>query len=271
MALKQVRITFAGSFQCRLATDPDPTSSSRSHPYGDIRQPPAIGWTFDYNEAPFNRVIRCHSPVQLRSALLDPFEPVRVTRLETQSKSLGPFEMPWVTVPADPLLGQTVSLGDQAVFDSQAGGGASFEAVLNCKLSIGTLLTAVPTAPPRLTGILRKPEWVAEYNLRKPAAIAGAVATGGMATTRQKVLTEPSSIPFAPPPRFENYAQFFGAQEETQPVGAEIDFIPAGATGVMAQLLLGWSWTLSLTFSRFDGDTLTGRMTGTLAGLHSDL
>jgi hypothetical protein len=231
MALKQVRITFASSFQCRLATDPDPTSSSRSDPYGDIRQPPAIGWTFDYNEAPFNRVIRCHSPVQLRSALLDPFE----------------------------------------LFDSQAGGGASFEAVLNCQLSIGTLLTAVPTAPPRLTGILRKPEWVAEYNLRKPAAIAGAVATGGMATTRQKVLTEPSSIPFAPPPRFENYAQFFGAQEETQPVGAEIDFIPAGATGVMAQLLLGWSWTLSLTFSRFDGDTLTGRMTGTLAGLHSDL
>ena len=41
--------------------------------------------------------------------------------------------------------------------------------------------------------------------------------------------------------------------------------------GILASLLLGWSFIVYLKFSRFDGDTLTGRVVGTVEGLHSSL
>ena len=58
---------------------------------------------------------------------------------------------------------------------------------------------------------------------------------------------------------------------EIRPINANVDFSPAGATGILAAIPLGWTWTLHLTFSRFDGDTLVGRVEGDLSGIHSDL
>lgn len=72
-------------------------------------------------------------------------------------------------------------------------------------------------------------------------------------------------------PRLEVYAGRFGLRADIEPVKVDLQFSPAGATGVLASLLLGWSWTLELSFSRFDGDTLTGRLTGRLSGVHSAL
>jgi hypothetical protein len=105
MALKQVRLLFAGSFQCRLATNPDPIGSFFSDPFGELRPPPALGWTYDYNEARFDRIIRCREPVQLRSALMDPFEPVKVTSVEVQPEPLFGFQPPFQSLPTDPLVG----------------------------------------------------------------------------------------------------------------------------------------------------------------------
>ncbi|HEV2928791.1 MAG TPA: hypothetical protein VGW74_08865, partial [Propionibacteriaceae bacterium] len=72
-------------------------------------------------------------------------------------------------------------------------------------------------------------------------------------------------------PRLEVYAGWFGLRADIEPVKVDLQFSPAGATGVLASLLLGWSWKLELSFSRFDGDTLTGRLTGRLSGVHSAL
>lgn len=268
MIFKRIKISFSGSFQCRLATDPDPSTATRSDPENPLRAP---GWTYDYGEASFDRIIRLQSPVELRSALIDPFIPVSVTAIEVQPESLGGIELPFQAVPSDPLLGVPVSLGDGAFFDSAAGGGAGREAIVNCKMSFGTQLTATPTSKPVLTGIVRDAATTADYFLRKPAAIAAALATGSIVPPRAAVLAKPGLTPLLPPRNIENYANFYGITESIVPVAATIDFVPAGATGVLASLLLGWSFTINLTFSRFDGDTLTGGMTGSLEGVHSDL
>ena len=268
MVFKQVRISFSGSFQCRLATDPDPSNAPRSDPNNPQRSP---GWTYDYGEAPFDRVIRLQSPVELRSALIDAFTPVRVTSIEVQPESIGPIELPFQTVPTDPLLGVPVSLGDTALFDSAAGGGPSREAIVNCKLSFGTELTATPTSKPLLGGIVRDAATTADYFLRKPIAIAAALATNSIVPPRRDVLAKPGLTPLDPPRNIETYANFYGVTESTIPVAATIDFVPANATGILASLLLGWSFVVNLKFSRFDGDTLTGRVVGSLEGTHSNI
>ena len=126
------------------------------------------GWTSNYGEAHFDRIIRCQSPVELRSALIDAFTPVTVTSIEVQPESLGPFELPFQAVPADPLLGVPVSLGDAAFFDRAAGCGASREAIVNCRLSFGTVLTATPVSRPLLGDIVRDAATTAGYFVRKP-------------------------------------------------------------------------------------------------------
>jgi hypothetical protein len=266
---KQMKFTFGGSFQCRLATDADPKGSSRSDPFGDLGQPPSVGWTFAYNELNFDRIIRTRDPVQLRSGLLDPFVPVTVTQIEVQPEGFAGIELPWQVVPADPLLGLPVSLGAQAMFDSAAGGGAGFEAILNCVVTFGDLLTVTPVGVPRLRGVEQVPEWQSEYLVRKPLALAPALPF--MNATRLKVLTLPSAAPPGPPRYIESYANPFSFRDQIQPIAANIDFIPAGATGLLVGMIFGWSWTLDLTFTRFDGDTLVGRLDGSLSGIHSDL
>lgn len=265
---KQMKFTFGGSFQCRLATDADPKDSSRSDPFGDISLPKSVGWTFAYNEVTFDRIIRCQDPVQLRSALVDPFVPVTVTQIEVQPEGFVGFELPWQTVPFDPLLGLPVSLGAQAKFDSVAGGGAGFEAILNCVVTFGNLLTVTPAGIPTLKGVEPVPAWESEYLVRKPLALAPVLPF--MDATRVKVLTLPSPPP-EPPTFIQSYARPFSFKDEIQPIAATIDFVPAGATGLLVSMIFGWSWTLDLAFTRFDGDTLVGRLDGSLSGIHSDL
>jgi hypothetical protein len=265
MELKQVKMSFSGSFQCRLATDPDPPTARRSDPN---RSP--TGWTHDYGEAEFDRIIRCQSPIELRSALIDSFEPVKVTSIDVQLRApVGNVEMPFQRLPADPLLGAAVSLGETAFFDSTAGGGPGSEAIENCQLSFGTLLTATPASKPRLAAIVRDSSSTAGYFVRKAGAIASAVATGNIVPPRLAVLAAPGLIPLSPPRNIETYANFYGMTEDIVPVAATIDFATAGATGIRASLMLGWTFMINLTFSHFDGDTLTGRVAGNLAGVHS--
>ncbi|MFI8372007.1 hypothetical protein [Streptomyces sp. NPDC085466] len=262
-AYRQIKVNFAGSFQCRLATDPDQSTSSLSDPYGDLRPPPANGWTFDNNETPFDRIIRCQTPVQLRSALVDSWNPVRVTTIETQQQSLVPgYEFPLVPVPADPLLSVPVSLGANAIFDTGPGGTASFEKIQNCVVTLGAMLTATPQSPPQLAGLTGTGA-TAEYLTQKPLRIAWALAAGQITATRAKVLAQPSTAPGGMPAYIEKYAAFFGYQESIQPVGVTLT-APSGSVGLLAAILLSWSTTpkLELTFSRFDGDTLTGHVDG---------
>jgi hypothetical protein len=272
MLFKQIRFSFAGSFQCRLATDPDATDSSRQDPYGSPGQPAGLGWTFAYNEARFDRFIRLASPVELRNLLIDNFVPARITKIETKLAAISPMqpEPPWIDWPTDPVMGLPVSFGPTAVFDSAAGGGASLEAILNLVVTItnaqGDSIKATPKSRPRLTGIQREPAWQAEYLIKKPSLLAAALATGGpgaVGLIRNRVLMEPV--------RLNNYAGFFSMRESISSVGVDLDYPMNSLGGIIDQILLGWDWTLDLAFSRFDGDTLTGLVSGSISGYHSDV
>jgi hypothetical protein len=267
---KEIKISFAGSFQCRLATERDPTDASLTDPFGEIRQPPSQGWTFAYDESPFDRIIRCQTPVELRSALVDPWEPVRVNQIQVRPEAPFPYldPMPWQTIPADPLLNLPVSLGDQAMFDSDQGGGMTYEAILSCRVTLGDRLTATPVGKPELwlpapttVGVQPVDAWGTEYQTKKPAAVLPALSS--MHPTRRKVLESTDRVDW--------YSEAFAYKGEIRPINANVDFSPAGATGILAAIPLGWTWTLHLTFSRFDGDTLVGRVEGDLSGIHSDL
>jgi hypothetical protein len=60
--IKRLSIAFQGSFQARMATDPDLTSASPTDPDGTHGRKGA-GWTFAYKEKPFDRVVRLSDPV----------------------------------------------------------------------------------------------------------------------------------------------------------------------------------------------------------------
>ena len=128
----RIKINFAGSFQCRLATDPDDTGSSPTVPRDGGVGVLGRGWTFAYNEFSFDRVIRLSNPVQLRSALVDHWEDTRVTKIEAASNEQSPLTQ----VDGDHLLGMTVSLGS-AKFDAKKGGGMGYEVLIDFDFSIG--------------------------------------------------------------------------------------------------------------------------------------
>src|SRR5687768_8115587 len=118
--IKQLRIRFEGSFQCRLATERDPTNASPKDPYGTA----AEGWTFAYKERKFDRIIRTFSPVELRTAPLAAWESVRVKTIE---KDEGVGFKPVAS--SDVLYGLLVGFG-AAKFDTKAGdGGMTKEAI----------------------------------------------------------------------------------------------------------------------------------------------
>jgi hypothetical protein len=94
MAFKQLRICFSGSFQWRLSGRSGPSNATRSNP----NSPGPHGWTHDYGKAPFDRIVRFHTRVELQSALIDSFTPAKVTTIDVQQQSVGPFELPFQTI-----------------------------------------------------------------------------------------------------------------------------------------------------------------------------
>ncbi len=94
-----------------------------------------------------------------------------------------------------------------------------------------------------------------EYLSKKPIAVTAANATGAIVAPRQAVLSNAS--------RLASYAHFFSATEVTLPTITDVALTPDTPVETFK---LGWLWTLSLSFSRYDGDTLTGHVVGTLTG-----
>lgn len=248
-----VRIAFSGSFQCRLATDPLPTDTPRADP-----SKPGQGWTFDYGESPFDRIIRLQSPVDLRSALVEPFVPVTVRTVEARAGFVVPgIDLPYRTVADSALLGLAVSLGLNPKFDSAAGGGAAFEAIINCEPTFGNLFKLSLKTAPKLLGLVRGSADKVEYLIKKPAGIVAANAVGSVVPPRNAALADKD--------RFDFYSDVFGFSEQSVPVRADINFISGDIPSEVFRP--GWTWDLTLAFSRFDGDTLVGRLTGSLVGM----
>jgi hypothetical protein len=196
----RIKISFAGSFQCRLATDPDDTDSSPNEPTktpGDLNAL-GRGWTFAYHEpAPgadddddtekkpsLDRVIRLSNPWWLRNLLVDPWEDTKVTLVEV-SRSLAPGMSPapdklsddlmLVPFQNDPLVGKVVSLG-QAKFASLHPGGLAGadgrEVLADFAFSIGGMtFTASQLGKTRGTGANALGKDVETYYMQKKTAL----------------------------------------------------------------------------------------------------
>lgn len=251
--IKQLKISFAGSFQARFATDSDAPGDSPTDPYGDYGTK-GKGWTFAYKEKKFDRVIRLSGPVELRSALVDAWKDVVVTGVEAdKGKGLA-------SLPTDQLMSKAVSFGP-AIFDTAAGGGGvSFEALVGFKLSIGaSIFQADPDPVPVLDGVKgANSAWETEYKTKKP----GLIAVSGLDPVRAKVLKDTY---------YETYAGFFQLRCPSKtsklkgvtfkgPKGVLVDLDPPAATK--------YKWTIDLAFYRWDGDTLTGQTDGTVTATH---
>ena len=166
-------LTFAGSFQCQLATDGDGTNDSPTDPEGSYGKK-SKGWTYAYKEKPFDRLIRLSKPVDLRTALVDPWMDTKVySVLVTRDPPPKGFPMPVpVSEPAD-IIGLVVSLGS-AKFDTDAGGGAvTKDAIIDFTFNLGgTDFTAVPNDLPQLMGMSamggkEMVDWQSEYRTKK--------------------------------------------------------------------------------------------------------
>ena len=248
--IQQLKVSFAGSFQSRLATDHDPTDASPTDPsgrYGRASQ----GWTFAYRESRFDRIIRLSSPVQLRNALIDSWVNVVVGKVEADQGN------GFASVPGDPLFNKLISLG-AAKFDTKAGnGGVTKEALVGVKFAIATMLTAEPASLPVLDGAKGSNKaWRAEYNSKKPQKIQ----SSQLDPERIKVLERKG--------RIDDYASFFQIRCPTKPIPMKAVQFASSVSGVLTQLespaSTKYDWSARMAFYRFDGDTLTGKMDGQL-------
>jgi len=258
----RIKISFEGSFQCRLATDGDDTDSKPKVPctnckIGDLGR----GWTFAWDEFDLDRRIRLSNPVQLRNGLVDHWEDTRVTKVETASSELAPFTPDY----ADPLLGMTVSLGDNVMYDSKKGGGTSYEVLINLEFSIGkTKFTAQQAKLTRMTGFNNRTDWQNEYkatkpmrlglNMKKPGAFLPGTALATMNSDRRNYLTQlpDDDPPFLPIKIGVDYASYFGMEGNIPKIpltNVAITGITGGILAVTRQPAT-FDWTLSLKFGQ---------------------
>lgn len=260
MPIKELHFGFFGSFQCRLATDSDPPDVSPNVPAGvpDVAgrvNRPGKGWTFDFDEEAFDRVIRLSNPVNLRNGLVDPWRDTlsHGVRLD---RGAG-----LVDVPGDPLTGLSVSLGQQVKFDASAGGGPGTEALVGFELGVGSLLKVTAPSPPRIRttrGIPQSGVWWNEYKTVKKQR-AEVIMHGMRRAVLLKLLT--------------HYATVFGTYMGTVD-GFVLNPPPLTASsGILKELaaqtgggLAGPGrrdrWELHVDFYRFDADTLVGTVNG---------
>ncbi len=195
MPIKEPHFGFFGSFQCRLATDSDPPDVSPNVPAGapDVAgrvNRPGKGWTFDFDEEAFDRVIRLSNPVNLRNGLVDP-------RRDTLSHGVRVDRgAGLVDVPGDPLTGLSVSLGQQVKFDASAGGGPGTEALVGFELGVGSLLKVTAPSPPRIRttrGIPQSGVWWNEYKTVKKQR-AEVIMHGMRRTVLLRLLTQYATV-----------------------------------------------------------------------------
>jgi hypothetical protein len=129
----EVAIHFKGVFQCRLATDSDPSD----HPRGKD------GWTFAHTGEPdFDRIIRFNNPVSPRPCA-DKVE-VLVTKVIMDGSEV-----------ADSLMGKQVNLGPNSFFDG-AFNSPGTEPIANFEFNIGNpdrYVKGESTTPPKGEGV----------------------------------------------------------------------------------------------------------------------
>jgi hypothetical protein len=261
-AAAKVRLAFSGSFQCRLAVENDGTDhkpTDRKGVYGTI----SAGQTFAYREEEFDRKIRFSKPHYLREALMDPWQDVKVDWLEvntTRAKAtLGAGGLTRVT---DPIIGQVVSLGD-AKFHTRTGAKySSREAIIDLSLSIGQgMFTAAPDIPPPLCKQFDPDvkDWAEEYLQRKPKLVQ---QFGSRMDPVRKACFEELRDSDGVSRYVHECAYLF---YEVGTYSGKLRNVRCMGSSNLDQrkwLDVPFEWSISLTFFRYDCDTLTGRVEG---------
>jgi hypothetical protein len=242
-AIKVFQFGFFGSFQCRLATDPDPTGAFQR----------VGGWTYDLGEpAGFDRIIRLSSPKNLRTGLVDhPWADTNVIGIQTDTGTgLKPVAGP------DPFMGQMVSFGTNVKFDSAAGRGASREALINFELSVGPVFKATVSTWPQITTTAPNVSEQANYIAKKKGVLAGLPAgdrKNSYATTGPDV-----------------WQAFYGMMGTVDDAKLDPPTITA-SSGCLKDVATRMAskppgtkgkWVIHIDFYHFDGDTLCGDCNG---------
>jgi hypothetical protein len=262
--IRSIIIKFGGSFQCRLAvgrdgsdtspTDPDGVYGTRGAGEGDGRHA-----TYAYRENPFDRIIRFSDPVDLRSALVDPWEDTRVSAV-----LLG-ADLDLEDDVGNSMKGQVVSLGSTPKFEED---GPYNIIDLSFSIGGGTFFAGLPTGPVPQRIIMEDggKELFNEYMIKKQKLLQ----TSTLDPVREQVLK--SFNPFFHEDGVMAYAGIFRKFSQY-----EFYFIPSSTRlprpishkkfGTTDQPQ-NYYWYASFRFGRWDGDTLTGRVSGTLIASH---
>lgn len=242
---QQVAIAFDGCFQLRLATDPAPSDASPKAP------PPANsgldlfknGWTFAYNEARFDRKMRLSNPVNLRTGLLSPYQPVRVSKVTITPAS------PLAAVASNALMGQFVSFGLPKL-SGQVARETLGEITLAIGSSPGFAITAKPAAPVVVETRASNSNAAAEAEyLQKKPTVKGSITN----PQRKAVVDMPIFI--------QTWADRFKLRGNSNTVS--LKDVNGTILGGALQL---YDWKFQTSFFRFDGDALIGRMEGSITG-----
>jgi len=121
---------FKGVFQCRLATDSDPSLETRG----------INGWTFAYDDEPdLDRVIKFNNPLSPRSFV--PNVGVIVTYAMINNRQVD-----------DSIAGQAVNLGSNSFFDG-TNGADGHEPIMDFEFHVGNnnseYIFGIPSNPPK--------------------------------------------------------------------------------------------------------------------------
>jgi hypothetical protein len=279
-------LRFAGRFQCRLATDPDPYDSpwglnSSFGMYAVQGSDPAHP-----AEPPLDRIVRLHDPVAQR-----PFcEGVGATVTAIESL-VGNATATFKT--GDAVIGVPVRLGPNCVFDSRDGNFANpgFEPIGEFEFHVGTVFfgrsaAAVPrngSDPPGSTapyadGLFRLDEvgpWKpGDFGYLEPtwAAHANAVTTKKIAALQSQSPQTPAETSIRDRRLKEHSQNLSGirfAMRLIERYSGLIDRdinIDASNSAVLANLKTLSKFAFRGEFFNFDTDAQCGNVTGTLGG-----
>lgn len=150
-----VGVAYEGSFECRLATNPD-IGDATGKPALPLAKPGgANGWTRAWtNEPDFDRIVRFSTPSVTRSNV-GAFVPVKVTKIIATVPANVEF------LNGDDIIGKPVDLGSGTIFygsdaANPAAFGAGWEELRGFRLYIGSAasryIDAQATSPPQLHG-----------------------------------------------------------------------------------------------------------------------
>jgi hypothetical protein len=290
-AIAEPRIRFRGTFQCRLATDPDDFDDQWGHnsSFGmyAVQGPDPS----NPDEPPLDRIVRFHDAVALR-----PFcDPIGVTVTQVESEVGGDLAQ---FTSGDGLIGEPVRLGPDCKFDGRNRTFApdGFEPISDFRLQVGSVFAGAsapavarptPADPPGSTGPYANgiiqldvdPSGGLPSDYGLPAATW---AENGWSTIAFKL----TQLVAQQPPdergtrirnrRLQEHTDtrpghglgaiatpFIFMERYTGLIDREVT-IPAEARGVLAYLTGLPAIRITADFLAFDTDCQTGRVTGTL-------